>query len=342
MTAAQHGLLDGNSGWHFQSTESRSVGSGEPTLDVVYPRYSYAELTKPFLSEAGSASSGYWRAMPLFGDVRFFSRTPRPSLRGALGVQSRWEVTVRDKIRNRRSGVVPLASCRFPGLDRRGVDVGGPGSARVNPGRWFRAPFPPHTLRMGHTSELEIWAKQRRVARPVAVESIGSEAFIQNEPASSQWVLRGPDLEPSAEAIRTVRIRYRWAPDAGLQPGASRTGILTAYFAKASLAPDQPAARATISPQADWTVLDLAPGSFRTPLNVRYVYLHSFGNRGVFELDASSLSSNDSATKPLSQDPRTRAPRLSVVARCIGPLCWGRYTAGRCSLFSMFSRSLMP
>jgi hypothetical protein len=85
-------------------------------------------------------------------------------------------------------------------------------------------------------------------------------------------------------------VRYRWIPDPALQPAASRTGPLTAVFERVTFAADQPAAHAELAPASEWTERALTPGSFRDPLDVRYVYLRSGGwNRGVFEVDRIEL-----------------------------------------------------
>lgn len=193
------------------------------------------------------------------------------------------------RIGDRRSGAAPFAVVSLAlGLIVAACEVGGPPSAQVNPGPAVPSPIPTRPPYVWDTrAELEIWTNNVVSHGPVAVQGDGPEAFIRIDPASSGWVLRGPDLEPFAEAVRTVHIRYRWAPDSGLQSGSSLTGYLSAYFETVPFAPDQPAASTLISPTTDWTELDLTPGSFRGLLNVRYVYLRSLGwNRGVFEINS--------------------------------------------------------
>jgi hypothetical protein len=48
--------------------------------------------------------------------------------------------------------------------------------------------------------------------------------------ADRDWLLRGPDLEPAAEGVLTVSIRYRWRPDPSLPPTASLTARVSASF----------------------------------------------------------------------------------------------------------------
>jgi hypothetical protein len=192
--------------------------------------------------------------------------------------------------RVKRHGGGALASLAG-GLLMAACEAGGPGAAHVIPGPTVPSPIPTISpYRWDTRAELEIWMTNRVSRGPLAIDGVGTDAFIRINPASSDWVLRGPDLDPPARAIRTVRVRYRWIPDPALQPAASRTGPLTAYFERFPATADQPAAHAELSPATEWTERALTPGSFRDPLDVRYVYLGPGGwNRGIFEIDRIEL-----------------------------------------------------
>lgn len=190
--------------------------------------------------------------------------------------------------RDRRGGLAALALASLGvSLALAACELGGPQPARVIPGPTVPSPIPTRAPYVWDTrAELEIWTNS--VTRgPVAVEGAGREAFIRIDPASAEWVLRGPDLEPPAAAVKTVRIRYRWTPASDLEPAAVRTGNLIAYFETLQLGPDQPTAGAEIFPTEGWTDVEFRPGSYTGALDVRYMYFRSFGwNRGVFEIDS--------------------------------------------------------
>jgi hypothetical protein len=174
-------------------------------------------------------------------------------------------------------------------------EVGGPKPARFIAGPVVPSPIPTSPPYVWDTrTELEVWAKNAVTSgQMMTVQGTGPEAVINIDRPSESWVLRGPDLEPPAEAIVGVRIRYRWEPDSRLGPGASRTGSMTAHFEKVPFAIDQPQADAwPISPTDSWTEFDFVPASLRDGVNVRYVYLTSSGfNPGVLQIDRIALVS---------------------------------------------------
>lgn len=131
---------------------------------------------------------------------------------------------------------------------------------------------------------LEIWAKNSVTRGSVTLVGSGDTAFIRVDPASGEFVLRGPDLDPPARGVRGVRIRCRWVPDPSLQPGAALALSLVAHFERAPTDPEQPTAYAMINPTPEWTDVHL-DGAFSDLTAVRYAYLHSWGgNRGAFDI----------------------------------------------------------
>jgi hypothetical protein len=122
----------------------------------------------------------------------------------------------------------------------------------------------------------------------------GQDAAIRIEPQRGLdgWVLRGPDFSSPARSVRGVRLWYRWRPDPALSPAASMTFSITASFEalNAPWPPAQPMLFAQLKPAAERTEAMIGPGSFRDPLDLRYLYLHqSSSNAGVFEIDRIEL-----------------------------------------------------
>lgn len=171
-------------------------------------------------------------------------------------------------------------------------EVGEPKPVQFIAGPAVPSPIPTGAPYVWDTrTELEVWTNNAVTRGQITLQGVGPEAVINFDRPSESWVLRGPDLEPPAEAVRGVRIRYRWEPDPRLGPGASRTGSMTAHFETVPFAADQPQAHAwPISPSDGWTELDFVPGSFRDALDVRYVYITSSGfNPGVLQIDRIEL-----------------------------------------------------
>jgi hypothetical protein len=109
---------------------------------------------------------------------------------------------------------------------------------------------------------------------------------IQLARSSGMLVLRGPDIDPPARAIRSVRIRYQWLPESG----RSALSLWVAFDATNSTPPDlQPRAFATLDAGAGWQEIELRQS---TPLDVRYLYFGTYSTgAGVLKLDAIALVS---------------------------------------------------
>ena len=144
--------------------------------------------------------------------------------------------------------------------------------------------------------ELDIWVNNPVTRGPVPISLVGEgqDAFIRIEPKRGVdgWVLRGPDFTTLARSVRGLRLWYRWRLDPNLSPGASRTFSLSVLFEAANppYPPQQPAAYAQLQPASERTEANVQPGSFRDPLDVKYVYLNqSSSNAGIFEIDRIEL-----------------------------------------------------
>jgi hypothetical protein len=177
-----------------------------------------------------------------------------------------------------------------------GCDTGRP-APFVLPGPAVPSPIPIVSPYVWDTrDELAIWMNNRVSRGSFALEGSGSEAFIRVDRADREWVLRGPDLNPAADGIRTVSIRYRWRPDPGLPPTSSLTARVSAYFQTTTpVVAHDPTEQAHMSsnlqPRADWADIALLPqGQFKPPIGVTYCYLHSFdADRGVLDIDRIEL-----------------------------------------------------
>jgi hypothetical protein len=156
-------------------------------------------------------------------------------------------------------------------------EIGGRSPGVVVPGPTVPSPFPTTPPYVWDTAEeLSIWMNNPVARGSLTLEGSGTDAFIRIDRADREWVLRGPDLEPAAEGVRTLSIRYRWRPDPSLPPTASLTAWVNAYFQMTTPAVNQ-----------DPLVLQ---GQFKPPIGVEYCYVHSFGaNRGVLEIDRIEL-----------------------------------------------------
>jgi hypothetical protein len=167
----------------------------------------------------------------------------------------------------------------------------------VLPGPAVPSPFPTVPPYVWDTaSELSIWLNNSVARGSLVLEGSGADAFIRIDRTDRDWLLRGPDLSPAAEGVRTVSIRYRWRPDPGLPAGEVQSTRVNARFETLTPAVSgDPNAQALMSsnlaPRGDWTEIALLPqGQFQPPARVKYCYLQSYAaNRGVLEIDRIEL-----------------------------------------------------
>ena len=182
-------------------------------------------------------------------------------------------------------------------LQTTACEIGGRPPGVVVRGPTVPSPFPTAPPYVWDTAdELSIWMNNPVARGSLALEGSGTGAFIRIDRPDRDWLLRGPDLEPAAEGVRTVSIRYRWRPDPGLPPTENLTTRVSAHFQTTTpVVSDDPTAQAHVSsnlrPRDDWTDIALLPQEqFKPPIGVEYCYVHSFGaNRGVLEIDRIEL-----------------------------------------------------
>jgi hypothetical protein len=162
---------------------------------------------------------------------------------------------------------------------------------RVIPGPSVISPVPLRAPYIWDTrEELAVWIGNSVSRGSFAIDTDDSNgAIAMRVPGSTGTllVLRGPDIEPPAQAIRAVRIRYRWFPER-LQDSLS---MWVAFDATNPPSADQqPRAFATLNAVAGWQEAEFRHA---TPLDVRYVYFGTYSlGAGVLKLDAITLVAN--------------------------------------------------
>jgi hypothetical protein len=185
----------------------------------------------------------------------------------------------------------------FLALLTAACEIGGRPPGVIVPGPAVPSPFPTAPPYVWETAdELSIWMNNPVARGSLALEGSGPDAFIRIDRTDRDWLLRGPDLEPAAQGVRTVSIRYRWRPDPGLPPTEVQTTRVSAHFeTRTPAVSGDPTAQAHMSsnlpPRGDWTEIALLPQEqFKPPTDVKYCYLQSYGaNRGVLEIDRIEL-----------------------------------------------------
>lgn len=162
---------------------------------------------------------------------------------------------------------------------------GEPSVPRMLAGPAVPSPIPLQAPYLWQGDGLDIWSRNAVSRGPLTMVGAGDSAFLRLDPTTSEWVARGPDLEPPAVGLGTMRIRYRWLPDPQLQPGASRTFSVRVIFETEPPLPNQPFTFAALAPATDWTDFSFPPPYLLTSSRVRYAYLHAHtNNRGVFDI----------------------------------------------------------
>jgi hypothetical protein len=171
-----------------------------------------------------------------------------------------------------------------------GCELENGGVPHIIPGPSVPSPVPLRAPYVWDTrEELAVWTANLVSRGSFSIDSDDSNGAIAIQLAGSSGtlVLRGPDIEPPAQAIRAVRIRYRWLPESGRLP----LSLWVAFEATNSTATDlQPRAFATLDAGAGWQEIDLRPPS---ALDVRYLYFGTYSpGPGVLKLDTIALVSS--------------------------------------------------
>lgn len=167
-----------------------------------------------------------------------------------------------------------------------GCELENPVVPRVIPGPPVPSPVPLRAPYVWDTrDELVVWTGNAVSRGSFSIDTEDSNGAIAVQvPSPAGMVLRGPDIDPPAAAIRTVRIRYRWFPERG----RDSLSMWVAFDAtNAPMVDQQPRAFATLTAGTGWQEAEFRHA---TPLDVRYVYFGTYSiGPGVLKIDAITL-----------------------------------------------------
>jgi hypothetical protein len=151
--------------------------------------------------------------------------------------------------------------------------------------------------------ELVLWTENAVSRGSFWMDEVDSNGAIAVQlPAGNSYtdltnfVLRGPDLDPPAKAVRAIRVRYQWLPASGTNPLSLRA---TVESAPPNPSGYQSIANGFLKAGAGWKVADFnpilelsghAPGTPATPA-VRYLYFtrSDLGGAGLVKIDSIAL-----------------------------------------------------
>ena len=161
-----------------------------------------------------------------------------------------------------------------------GCELDNAGVPQVIPGPSVPSPVPLHApVRLGTRvkSSSSGPGTSSRAARSRLTARIRTARlpFSSRAPPASMMMLRGPDIDPPAQAIRAVRIRYQWFP------ASPSTRFLCRYRSMPTNSPAadvQPRALATLRAGSGWQEIEFRPF---TTLDVRYVYFLTYAQGRV-------------------------------------------------------------
>jgi len=168
-----------------------------------------------------------------------------------------------------------------------GCELENAGVPRVIPGPSVPSPVPLHAPYVWDTrEELAVWTENAVSRGSFTIDSDDSNGAIaiRLAGASGTLLLRGPDVDPPAQAIRAVRIRYQWLPDSPTVPFT----LWASFDVTNSPNPEfQPRASATLKTGPGWQEIELRNSS---PLDLRYVYFGTYSTgMGLLKIDAITL-----------------------------------------------------
>jgi hypothetical protein len=177
-----------------------------------------------------------------------------------------------------------LTACA-PGM--AGCELDNAAVPRVIPGPSVPSPVAlrtPYAWDAGE--ELAVWIENSVSRGSFSIDRDDSNGAIAIHLAGTPgglMILRGPNVDPPADAVRAVRIRYQWFP---ATPSHSFS-LSVAFEAINAPNPDQPRASATLRAGPGWQEIELAASML---LDVRYVYFWSYTQvAGLLKIDAITL-----------------------------------------------------
>jgi hypothetical protein len=167
------------------------------------------------------------------------------------------------------------------------------GSVYRIPGPTVPSPLPTLAPYLWDTrEELDIWTNNAVSHGPISVEGTGREAVIRVETGSAEWVLRGPDLDPPASAVQTVRLRARWTRARPMNQPSS-AGVNAHVWQPGS--PVWPSWWSMSVPSSpDWVDIQFGGRNVTPQSAVGFVNLYHSAddNKGILEIDRIELVQN--------------------------------------------------
>jgi hypothetical protein len=162
---------------------------------------------------------------------------------------------------------------------------------QIIPGPSVPSPVPLHAPYVWDTrEELVVWTENIVSRGSFSIDNDDSNGAIAIQLAGTSGgmlLLRGPNMDPPAQAIRAVRIRYQWFPDGTPNPFSLWVSFDATNSPTADL---QPGASATLKAGPGWQEIEFR--HFTPPLDVRYVYFWTYApGVGLLKIDAITLVS---------------------------------------------------
>ena len=155
-----------------------------------------------------------------------------------------------------------------------GCELDNTGTPQIIPGPSVPSPVPLHAPYVWDTpEELMVWTNNAVSRGSFSIESDDSNGAIRIQLTGSSGgslLLRGPDIDPPAQAIRAFRLRYQWLPDI---PSTFDVSLWVAIEATNSPTTDfQPRNYKSLQAGPGWKEIDVRQYMNYGPLDVRYAY----------------------------------------------------------------------
>lgn len=170
-----------------------------------------------------------------------------------------------------------------------GCELNNAGPPQVIPGPLVPSPVLLQAPYVWDTrDELMVWTENSVSRGSFSIDNVDSNGAIAARFAGlfPKLILRGPDIDPPAPSIRSVRVRYQWFPDGVSSP---ELWLFAAFEATNAPTRDvQPTLRLILKTGPGWKEAESAPWNQPAPppLDVRYMYFHATPNPGLLKIDS--------------------------------------------------------
>jgi hypothetical protein len=174
-----------------------------------------------------------------------------------------------------------------------GCELDNAATPHVIAGPTVASPTPLHAPYVWDTPEdLRVWTENTVSRGAFVIDDADSNGAIASQftgRISERLILRSPDIDPPAQSIRAVRVRYQWVPSGISNP---ELWLIVAFEAANAPRRDvQPSARITLKTGPGWKEAESVRMDYPelTSLDVRYVYFSATPNRGLLKIDSIAL-----------------------------------------------------